>query len=230
MRAGNSRASQPEVNVGLATRIDNDGYVHWELCELIEEELSNEKRHLTRWLTPLVEGAVGPMREKLLWFPVGGTKSDVLRRGVLRALVSHVIHAEHDELRHSMMESLCWAVLRRYAIEEKCLPHPPHKLRTRVWMRLKGAIEREKKKAINCAEREGKNVEEYRRKLEEWLRPPRRFFSAASSVPESGDWDISESVVIAIGTLRIEFCLSKPIDELLKPKAPEFTEAFVCPL
>ncbi len=135
---------------------------------------------------------------------VSGVAGAVLPRGRLAAMMKNANTA-------ALMETLCWAVLRRYAIHHGCNPRPPHSIRCRASEAIKRAWVRA-------------GVEQSLR------RRPLDFWPVGVPVPPASGilWPSGEKVafqfdrpLMIAGTLLyrpvVETWAVKPLEELLTP-------------
>ena len=171
------------------------------------ETTGKEKRVAVLRRTIVGGGRITLRKRPITLRGLPGREGNVIPRGRLAALMKAVTDSEE-------MYALCWAVLRRYALERRRFPDPPHSIRQQAYQVIERAW--------------------VRAGVDQWLRNlPTDFWSAelppsadvklelpgAEELPVDTAWPMAQEVVLDLhgqGSIRIR--LVKPLDELLDPR------------
>ena len=197
-----SRSSRPTIPVEATLHIDSEGEVIWVISVIGEEsrlrDVGTIRRGRILWNGKFQLEYV-PLSEK----GVSGVPGGVLPRGRVPALL-RIVGAMQSANAVEAQYALCWAVLRRYAVEKRCFPDPPLTVRRQAYE----VIERAWKRA---------NVEGWLRRL------PTGFWG--DDVPaEETLWPVTKKAVWELvksvgsqGELKMGLLAINPLGDLLDP-------------
>lgn len=122
---------------------------------------------------------------------VAGLAGEVLPKGRLRGLMKSAITQQ-------LMDALCWAVLYRYSIHNRCLPYPTHGVRNNAYQAIKRA----------------------RQSVPPEMQlpyPPAGFWSRPVPETDSVCWPVTLTLKIQLLNKTLLVGMQRPLDELLDP-------------
>ena len=188
-RTLNDIAADGQIPISLESEFEEDGSIRLTLTQ-IDEEASQApgtaaRGHILgtiRIPIPKIETTVEG---------VAGLAGEVLPKGRLRGLMES---AKTKEL----MNALCWAVLHRYGVYNRCLPDPSHEVRINAYqaiMRARKSFPPEMQLPY----------------------PPADFWSGPVPETDSVCWPVTLTLKIQLLNKTLLVGMQRPLDELLDP-------------